>query len=82
MSERYGLYRAKVVQRDDDRQRGRIKVQIPSVTGSGKTQWVEACMNVGYDNGGIIVKPKRIYMKMQKILVLKIVLQKQKKLQK
>jgi len=58
MSERYGLYRAKVVQRDDDRQRGRIKVQIPSITGSGKTQWVEACMNVGYDNGGDLAIPK------------------------
>lgn len=58
MSERYGLYRAKVVQRDDDRQRGRIKVQIPSISGEGKSQWVEACMNTAYDNGGDIAIPK------------------------
>ena len=58
MSERYGLYRAKVVQRDDDRQRGRIKVQIPSIMGEGKSQWVEACMNTAYDNGGDIAIPK------------------------
>lgn len=58
MSERYGLYRAKVIQRDDDRQRGRIKVQIPSISGEGKSQWVEACMNTAYDNGGDIAIPK------------------------
>lgn len=56
--ERYGLYRAKVVERDDERQRGRIKVQIPSVSGEGKSQWVEACMNTAYDGGGDISIPK------------------------
>ena len=56
--ERYGLYRAKVVERDDERQRGRIKVQIPSVSGEGKSQWVEACMNTAYDGGGDISVPK------------------------
>ena len=56
--ERYGLYRAKVVERDDERQRGRIKVQIPSVSGEGKSQWVEACMYTAYDGGGDISVPK------------------------
>ena len=56
--ERYGLYRAKVVERNDERQRGRIKVQIPSVSGEGKSQWVEACMNTAYDGGGDIAVPK------------------------
>lgn len=56
--ERYGLYRAKVVERDDEHQRGRVKVQIPSVSGEGKSQWVEACMNTAYDGGGDISVPK------------------------
>ena len=58
MSARYGLYRAKVVERDDERQRGRIKVQIPSILGEGKSQWVEACMNTAYDSGGDLAIPK------------------------
>ena len=54
----YGLYKAKVVEQGDDRQKGRIKVQIPSITGEGNSQWVELCMNVAYDNGGDIAIPK------------------------
>lgn len=54
-----GLYRGKVVQRGDERMRGRIKVIIPSISGpEGKSQWVDLCMNVAYDNGGDIAIPK------------------------
>ena len=53
-----GLYRAKVVENGDDRQRGRIKVQIPSITGDGNSQWVDLCMNTAYDAGGDIAVPK------------------------
>lgn len=54
----YGLYRAKVVERDDERQRGRIKVQIPNITGDGKSQYCEACMNTAYHRGGDLAVPK------------------------
>ena len=57
-SKYYGIYRAKVVEQNDERQRGRIKVQIPSITGEGKSQYCEACMNVAYDNGGDLAVPK------------------------
>lgn len=55
----YGIYRAKVVQREDERQKGRIKVVIPDISGSkGKSQWVDLCMNCAYENGGDIAVPK------------------------
>lgn len=53
-----GLYRAKVVSREDERQRGRIQVQIPSVSGDGKSQMVDVCSGCAYDLGGDIAVPK------------------------
>lgn len=54
-----GLYRAKVVQHGDERQKGRIKVTIPDISGGkGKSQWVDLCMNCAYENGGDIAVPK------------------------
>lgn len=54
-----GLYRAKVVERNDERQRGAIRVVVPTIMGSsGKSQWVDLCMNCAYDEGGDIAIPK------------------------
>lgn len=54
----FGKYRAKVVDVKDPRQKGRIRVQIPTLLGTGISQWCEPCTPIGYDNGGDLAVPK------------------------
>lgn len=54
----YGKYRAKVTDLGDPEQRGRIRVECPSVLGTSKSSWCEPCSPVAYDGGGDFCMPK------------------------
>lgn len=56
--EYFGKYRARVVDVSDPEERGRVKVQCPSVLGDGKSPWCEVCIPVAYEGGGDFCLPK------------------------
>ena len=53
----YGKYRARVVAVDDPEQRGRVRVECPSVLGDAKSAWTETCVPVAGDNEGDFCLP-------------------------
>lgn len=58
MKQYFGKYRARVTDINDPEKRGRIRVQCPSVIGTGKSPWCEVCSPVAYEGGGDFCLPK------------------------
>lgn len=58
MKEYYGKYRAFVVDNNDPDNQGRIKVNIPYITGNGVIGWCLPCVPVAYAKGGDFNIPK------------------------
>lgn len=58
MSEYYGKYRALVVNNNDPEKQGRIKVQVPYISGNSVIGWCLPCVPVAIKNGGDLNIPK------------------------
>ena len=58
MREYFGKYRAIVVENKDPDNQGRIKVQVPYISGNGVIGWCLPCVPVAYKNGGDFQIPK------------------------
>lgn len=58
MTQYYGKYRAFVVDNNDPDKQGRIKVQVPYISGDGVIGWCLPCVPVACKNGGDFNIPK------------------------
>lgn len=59
MSKQYfGKYRAQVVDSEDPKKRGRIRVLCPATLGDSKSNWCNPCIPVTYEKGGDFAIPK------------------------
>lgn len=58
MKEYFGKYRAFVTDNRDPENQGRIKVQVPYISGNGTIGWCLPCVPVAYTKGGDLNIPK------------------------